>query len=203
MCGRALLLATGLVAVGFLPATAHAHHGGASLELFIPLNWYGGIGALGTHVLRQDGGPELLYDGVGFNAYGGVRLHQSFALEVGYLQSFHNPAAVDTYFGTRVDYLVVEALTLDARVYLGRKSIVEPYLQGGIGAYALTSQYFGLDSLGSGLQLGGGLDIYLSRAVALGARLLYRGILLGPPSSQVSDTFISTVTLMAAIEAHL
>ncbi|MEK7703681.1 MAG: outer membrane beta-barrel protein [Myxococcota bacterium] len=184
------------LAIGSFTLAAQAAHFGASGGLYIsaPGAWYGGIGLVGTKIVRQDGGPELLADGAGLSLYGGLRLGSQLSLEAGWMESFHNPALVETYYGEQLDYLVVEALTLDVRILGRRQGSFVPYFQGGLGLYALSSEYFGTDSVGSGFQLGGGAEILLGPVVSLGGRALYRGIAMGPPHSDVRDTFVSAVT---------
>lgn len=177
-----------------LPARASGFATSGGLYISAPGSWYGGIGLVGTKIVRQDGGPELLADGAGMSLYGGLRLGSQLAFEAGWMESFHNPAPVQTYYGEQLDYLVVEALTLDVRVFGRRQGALVPYFQGGVGLYALASEYFGTDSVGSGFQLGGGAEILLGPVVSIGGRALYRGIAMGPPHSNVRDTFVSAVT---------
>jgi hypothetical protein len=164
--------------------------------VLVPSGLYVGGGLLGTAILSQDGGPELLDNGVGLTLFGGVRLNRRLALELGWMASFHNPASVETYYGDDVDYLVLNGLTGDAKIYLDSKSPSgEPFLQGGLGLYFIDSTYFGTQSVGTGFQLGGGYDFFIAPAVSLGVRALYRGIAMGPPESVRDDTFISAVTI--------
>jgi hypothetical protein len=200
---RAVLALFFLATICFGSAPAQARPYRSSILIIGPDNLYGGAGLVATHIVRQDGGPELLEDGVGFDVYGGVRVGKGLALELGWVQSFHNPAVVDTYYGTDVDYLVVDALTADARIYLQASDPLEFYLLGGLGAYALSSQYFGLDSIGSGFQLGAGLDIFIGESLTIGGRAVYRGMLMGPPDSNIRDTFVSALTLHGTIALHL
>jgi opacity protein-like surface antigen len=169
-----------------------------------PRGLYFGGGLLGNLILSQEGGQELLDNGGGLSLFAGWRLGQRLALELGYMGSFHNPAEVNTYYGTDVDYLVMSGFTGDARIYLGDDPMApsEWYLQGGVGLYAIDSTYFGTQSVGSGFQLGGGIDFHVAPQIDLGLRGLYRGVSMGPPEERYDDTFISGVTLEGNVSFH-
>jgi opacity protein-like surface antigen len=178
------------------------HYTAAGTAYYGPSGWYGGIGLGATKIVDQRGGPEALADGVGVSLYGGLRLADRFALELGYLGSFHNPATVTTYWGRETDFLVLEAFTADARVYLDRSGNLDPYLQAGLGLYVLGSEHFGVDAVGTGFQLGGGFDFYLNDYWFIGLRALYRGIAMGPPEGGQADTFISGATVEGSVGIH-
>jgi hypothetical protein len=166
--------------------------------VLVPGGLYVGGGPAGAAIIGQSGGPELLDNGGGLALFAGLRINPRLALELGWLGTFHNPA--ETGFGD-VDYLVLNGFTGDARVYLGESGQTsEPYLQGGLGLYLLDSTYFGAQSVGSGFQLGGGYDFFLSQQISLGVRALYRGIAMGPPDSNRNDTFLSAVTLDGSLK---
>lgn len=169
--------------------------------LVFPKDAYVGAGLIGTRVLAQQGGDELIADGAGITLYAGIRLNERLALEAGWSATLHNPTSVDTPFGPDTDYLVLHGLTADAKLYIPHSSskTLEPYLQGGVGVYLLDRQYFGTEAIGTGFQLGGGIDFVSSPRVRLGLRALYRGISMGPPSSADNDTFISA----ASVEANV
>jgi hypothetical protein len=168
-----------------------------------PAWWYAGVGLVGTRILGQSGGPEALESGGGISAWLGVNLSRALSLELGWLGSFHNPAPIATWYGPETDFLVLEGVTADAKVHLGRPGFVDPYLQGGVGVYVLGSQHVGYaDSVGGGYQLGGGVDIWAGPIVSFGVRALYRGIAMGPPNSSVNDTFIHAATFEGSVAVH-
>jgi len=171
---------------------------GNTIILF-PKNGYVGAGLVGTRILSQKGGDELLKDGAGFALFAGIRLNERLALEAGWSATLHNPSNVSTSFGEDTDYLALHGLTADAKLYLPHDSSrnMEPYVQGGVGVYLLDSQYFGTEAVGTGFQLGGGIDFAASPKMRLGLRALYRGISMGPPNSAMNDTFISAASLEA------
>ena len=161
---------------------------------FIPYGLYVGAGLVVTHVLHQSEEPDLLDDGAGITLYAGLRLSDRLALELGWLTTFHDPETIDTRFGEGTDYLVLNGFTGDAKIYLseeGQRS--QLYVQGGVGLYLLDSNYFGSQSIGTGFQAGGGIDIHLGPHLDVGLRALYRGIAMGPPDSDDSDTYVSAV----------
>jgi len=162
----------------------------------MPRGLYFGVGVAVTRILHQQGGDELLDDGGGLSLFTGLRLNRSVAIELGWTGSLHNPEKVTTPFGDDVDYLVLNAVTGDAKIYLGSESPrFEPFVQGGIGAYFIDSTYFGTQSIGSGFQLGGGFDFVAGDNLGLGLRALYRGMAMRPPDARSDDTFISAVTV--------
>jgi hypothetical protein len=179
-----------------------APRGRVGVAIFPP-GLYAGAGLTATKILSQSGGAELLDDGAGLTLYAGMRLNPRLALEAGWAGTLHNPEQVDTGFGTDVDYLVLNALTGDAKIYFPRPGgRVTPYAQAGIGLYLLDSDYFGAQALGSGFQLGGGFDFELGPFADFGLRALFRGISMGPPESTRDDTFISALSAEANITLH-
>lgn len=186
-------------------ARGHVRAGGSGSVglVLVPVGLYFGLGLLGTHILDQRGGDELLEDGGGLSLFAGWRLHHRLALEVGYSGTFHNPARVETIFGPDIDYLVLNGFTGDARVYLNEApQSTEWYLQGGFGLYLLDSTYFGTEAVGTGLQLGGGVDFHVAPHIDLGLRALYRGISMRPPESIEDDTFVSAVSGEGSVSFH-
>jgi opacity protein-like surface antigen len=167
-----------------------------------PATWYLGIGLFGTSILDQTGGPEVLDSGGGVSVWAGVHLGQVLSLEIGWLGSFHNPAEVGIWFEPDTDFLVLEGVTADAKLHLARGGGLDPYLQGGVGLYFLGSEHFGTDSVGTGFQLGGGIDFWLGPHVTLGLRGRYHGISLGPPNGGIDDTFISAATFEGSLGVH-
>jgi hypothetical protein len=164
--------------------------------------WYVGVGGFGTHILSQSGGPEVLRDGGGLSIWAGVHATRALSLELGWMGSLHNPVPLGAWYGADTDYLVLSAFTADAKIHLGDRHAVDPYLEGGLGLYMLGSNHFGVDSVGTGFQAGGGIDFWLGQAVSLGVRARYHGIAMGPPNSQTNDTFISALTVEGSLTFH-
>jgi hypothetical protein len=168
-----------------------------------PTTWYMGLGLFGTSILDQSGGPEQLESGGGISVWAGLHVNEVLSLEVGWLGSFHNPADVGTWYGAETDFLVLEGVTADARLHLTRGNRgFDPYLQGGVGLYFLGSEHFGMDSIGTGFQAGGGFDFWVGSQVTLGVRARYHGISMGPPPSGDNDTFISAATVEGSLGVH-
>jgi hypothetical protein len=138
---------------------------------------YLGLGGVGAIILNQANSdpadPDFISHGGGGQVFLGVRIAPMFALEFGYAQTGHN--AVTDGYGNLVDYLALHALTADAKLIFPNRSNVRPYVQGGVGYYALTQGY-GDPTSGGGFQLGGGVDIWLNPWWSLGGRILYHGI---------------------------
>jgi hypothetical protein len=199
-------VALGLVlATGTADAQRHVRRGRdpydgyARVQVVVhPDGLYLGAGLVATHILGQSGGPELLDDGSGLTLHGGLRLGHRLALELGWVATFHNPETIATSFGQDTDYLVLNGFTGDAKIYLGRPGDrIEPYVQGGVGLYLLGSTVLGAQSVGTGFQAGGGIDLRVGTHVDVGVRGLYRGIAMGPPRSDENDTFVSAVSAEA------
>jgi hypothetical protein len=173
------------------------YHGPAAhVGIFIPWGWYVGGGLVATRVLHQQGGEDLVGNGGGLTLYAGLRVHPLLALEAGWVGSLHEPRGASF---SEDDSLILNAFTTDARIYLpGRQGIetsgFEPYLQAGLGVYLLDNTYFGSQSVGTGFQLGGGLDASLGPNFLVGARLLYRGMAMGPAEASYTDTYVGAVT---------
>ena len=184
-------------------ATAHAQYYSSRpyyrphsrVVAIYPEGLYVGGGVIGTRVLDQRGGAEVIDSGAGFALYTGLRVNRTLALEAGWIGTLHNPEKVQTNFGEETDYLILNGFTADAKIYLSTGiQNVEPFLQGGVGLYLLDSEYFGAQSVGTGFQAGGGFDFRVGGKVLLGARVLYRGMAMGPPDGAESDTFVSAAT---------
>lgn len=177
---------------------SHGHARGHFGVAIFPPGLYLGAGLVGTSIVAQHGGQELLEDGAGLSLFMGVRVSPQLALEGGVTSTLHNPERLQTAFGSDVDYLVLNAVTGDAKIFFpSDSSRVTPYAQGGVGLYLLDSDYFGTQSVGSGFQLGGGFDLELGPGVDVGLRALYRGISMGPPESAQDDTFVSALSAEA------
>jgi hypothetical protein len=195
-----LILLSSSMAEAQYRSRGHARGHGHVSVAFFPPGVYAGAGLVATKILSQHGGEELLDNGAGLSLFMGIRLNPRLALEGGVTSTFHNPQRVQTAFGDDIDYLVLNAATVDAKVFFpnGNKRLV-PFAQGGLGLYLLDSDYFGTQSVGTGFQLGGGFDYRLGPAVEFGLRALYRGISMGPPETNLEDTFISALSAEANI----
>jgi opacity protein-like surface antigen len=139
------------------------------------------MGFVGSSGPFQDISPGV-YGSVYVGMYFGSRL----ALELGFLGSVHQ----ERFSYDVPSSLMMWGLTLDVRYNLIRpawRSRFIPYLQAGVGVYGLVGDSY--DEYGSGsstslatgggFQLGGGVDLFVSRWLTVGARVLYRGIVLG------------------------
>ncbi len=168
-----------------------------------PPGIYAGAGMVAMKIASQDGGDELLEDGAGISLFMGIKLNNRIALEGGVTSTFHNPVEVQTDFGDDVDYLVLTAATIDAKVFFPNpRQRLKPFIQGGLGVYLLDSENFGAQSVGTGFQLGGGFELPLGPNIDLGLRALYRGIAMGPPDSDKDDTFVSAISAEANLSIH-
>ncbi len=117
---------------------------------------------------------ELLRSGGGFHLFGGLRMSRFLAVEAGYRATSHE---VDKPNGEAGKGLF-QAFNVDAKVFMLPSSRrLEPFLQVGGSLVGFYSDGLASRELeGFGLDLGGGVDIRLSRSVSLGTRALYRAI---------------------------
>jgi hypothetical protein len=186
---------------GWRPAPRYHHHSHTGMGVvFLPQGVYLGAGVVATHVVDQRGGGEPIGDGAGVNLFTGIRIADTVALELGWLGSLHDGRTVRGAFGDETSYLALGGVTADARVYVGdHDSALRPYLQGGVGAYAIDRDGTDTSAVGTGLQLGGGFDVHLGSVVDLGARVLYRGIALDEPTAGSDEQFLSVVTAEASL----
>ena len=135
---------------------------------------YVGLGVVGTYVLDSDENAltQVLGGGAGFSATFGIRMQRWAGLEATWTTTFHET-------GPSVDFsrALLSSFTLNARIFLiPRAQRLEPFVQLGAGAYLMNRDGFGTDTLsGIGMQAGGGVDIRLSSALTICARVLYRG----------------------------
>lgn len=159
---------------------------------FWRLGPYIGLGGGGFGVTGAKGPYGSISSGGFGNLYVGMNFTRRFALELGFIGSAHNER-----FTGDPNALFLWGVTLDAKFNLVRPSWrhrLVPYLQVGGGAYGLYSDsYWGTSDLarGGGFQAGAGLDLYLTRWLTLGARLLYRGIVMGKLNTTCDGECIS------------
>jgi hypothetical protein len=210
-----LLVAVAMLA---LPRAAAAHYTGyphrhvygagvagtASYNIDRPGVYLGG-GLVGNIIINQassPGGYDFISHGGGGQLFLGVRIAPYVALEFGYAQTVHNP--VSTAYGDFVSYLALHALTADVKIIFPNASNVRPYLQGGVGYYILTQDYKDPAS-GGGIQLGGGVDIWLNPWWSLGGRVLYHGIkfsAVDTTNNGKASPFLSTASLDLNLQVH-
>jgi hypothetical protein len=146
---------------------------------------------------------ELDRAGGGFDLFLGWRINPFFALEVGYSMSVH---------GTSDDFddfnrAILNGLSLDGRIFfMPSARRLEPYIQLGGGAYGVhedrqESKWMS----GGGLHGGGGIDLHLSRVLAIGVKVLYKGLWMDNGSETEAATkrvFHNHVTTEANLSLH-
>lgn len=149
---------------------------------------YLGFGGGYFTFLRPEGAYQFLKPRAALSMFLGWNFNPIFALELGYHGNLFGEQ--DHALGD-VKMPGLFGVTLDLKVRLVRPrrfTRVIPYLQTGLGVYFMqgtlksTTECEDEKSLnmahGGGFQLGGGLDIYLARWFVLGARVLYKPLLL-------------------------
>lgn len=147
---------------------------------------YVGIGGGFLSFVKPTGGFEHLQPVADAGAFFGWNFGGLFALELGLGNTFYRPDQAALGNVSRVGLV---AVTLDTKVRLVRpspRSYAVPFLQAGLGVYTLAGGFpDGCGSCktktmahGGGIQAGGGVDFYLSRYAILGARVLYRHLMM-------------------------
>lgn len=164
---------------------------------------YIGFSGLGSAVLNQSGGVELLDNGGGVSIWGGVRFGPIFALELDWMGSFHNPAGACDPAVCVVNYLVLSTLNVDAKIHFPTNTNFDPFVQGGAGFAWIGREGLAADAKGGGIDLGGGFDLWLNYWWTFGIRGLYRGVSMSDYATVTGDrTFLSLFTLEVNLAAH-
>lgn len=185
---------------------AYAPRPRAAIEPFYMPEVYFGFGLNGTSVLGADNSRMTagLDSGAGFELATGWRASDDLSIDLSMNFSFHDALAEQAGPGAMLGHV-----GLDFRYFLGDWTrALQPYLQFGLGGYFLGRGNWDFDTLGGlGLQLGAGVDFYLSRSVSLGAKVLYRGAYLDNSSSTWSgfpteSMWLSAVTYGGDIKFH-
>jgi hypothetical protein len=145
-----------------------------------------GIGAVAQSALKED--RYLSRFGGGIGLFGGVRLGPTVAIEGNWTFALHDEALGDIE-GVDAQSLYIMTVTADLKLYLPTDNPLEPYLQ--LGGGLLMSGGIHLDDRQSGqpdsfatgatAEAGLGLDVWVTRHLAMGARVLYRALALGEP----------------------
>ncbi|MFT7581273.1 MAG: opacity protein-like surface antigen [Myxococcota bacterium] len=160
-----------------------------------------GLGINGLSVADDDTNLGSGIDtGGGFELSFGVRISPAFSLDINGMVSFH-----DDMDGNEA--MSIGALTLDGRFFLTDwDQRMQPYLQVGIGGYALTRDRFSDEALtGAGFQLGGGVDIYLTQSISIGGKVLYRGAFVDNADDfrrPFEEAFLSMVSYGGDVKFH-
>ena len=179
------------------PAGAEPDAGYARMRVVTPpRGLHAGVALVGTAIVDQSGGPDLLASGTGLRLLGGWRLGQRLALELGWATTFHEAEAD---FGPDADTLVLSGFTGDAKIYLGVGERIDSFVQGGVGFYLLGGSHLDGRSVGSGFQGGAGIALHVTDDVDVTLRALYRGVAMGPPDEREDDTFLSALGAEAGV----
>ena len=163
---------------------------------------YLGFAGMGNFVVNQASAPVngFISHGGGFSVFLGVRVGYMVALEAAYALNIHNP--VQNSSGVTVDALLLHAGTLDLKILFPNGSSVRPFIQAGLGVYELASYADRTDYRnGVGFQLGGGLDIWLTRHLSIGGRVLYHGIYF-TQDIDGDRPFLSTLSIEGNLQVH-
>ena len=137
--------------------------------------------------------------GGGIGLFGGVRVSPYLSIEGNWTFALHDEAVegrdeIDPMF----ESVYLMTFTADLKAHLPTNSLMEPYLQ--VGGGVLFSGGIYLDdreadrpdsfAVGATVNLGVGLDLWVTQHISMGARVLYRGLAVGEPdSAQQEQTF--------------
>jgi hypothetical protein len=185
------------VVVSLIGGTAHAQEGWVVQPRPRPFarpHFYLGAAPQALVVLDQTGPRSFLQSGGGFDLYLGGRVSSWLALELGWQPTFHNLER--DAFGRPVGRIGLQAVTFDLKFFPTRGR-VQPYFVAGAGGYLLGDN-FDVFAAGPGFQVGGGLDVWITRHLSLGVRAQYRGVELIDYNPANDDTYLSM--LSAAVD---
>jgi hypothetical protein len=161
-----------------------------------------GIGIINEKTDYTTGG-YLGGGGGGGGIFGGVRLGPFFSLELNWNITYHNVQEDWGYYSA----FHLQVIELNGKIHIPTQSIVEPYVQLGIGFAFLGASwddsYCGYHTCyvdsgdyifakGFDFNIGGGLDIWLSPFMSLGGRVLYKGMRFGEPTYSTKSGTTST-----------
>ncbi len=158
---------------------------------------YAGGQLMGIGALDQSAGDDEAYlsrFGGGIGLFGGVRLSPHWSVEGNWTFALHDEALRGPQGGDgHFESIYLMTVTADVKVHLPTNSPMEPYLQAGGGL--LMSGAIHLDtreqqrpdsfSMGAVVNAGVGLDLWVTRHISMGARVLYRGMALGQPEDGI------------------
>ncbi|MBW2735434.1 MAG: outer membrane beta-barrel protein [Deltaproteobacteria bacterium] len=157
-----------------------------------------GIGAVAQSAFEAD--RYLGRFGGGIGLFAGSRLGPRVALEGNWTFALHDEALVDM-LPSENQSIYLMTVTADIKIYQPTSSPMEPYLQ--LGGGLLLSGSIALDdrdvntpsgfSVGATFTLGGGLDIWVTKHLSFGGRVLYRGLALGEPRDDQDQRFRNLV----------
>lgn len=120
--------------------------------------------------------------GSGLNLALGMRM-DDIALELGLLGGAQ---PIELEGGELVQDLSFGGISGDVRYFLPIGRVLEPYLQAGVGLYSVGVDEEALPA--PAVNLGGGVDLRLTRDIAIGGRYLYRGFFFESPESEAGQT---------------
>ncbi len=171
---------------------------------------YLGVGILGDFNVETDNElTQIMRSGGGFDLFLGLRFNRFFALEFGYVGTIHSTGDEISMAasGNAYERGMLHGVALDAKIFFIPKSRrIEPFLQVGGGGYSFVREGFSDPELGGGgFHLGGGVDIRFNRSIALGTRILYKGLYLDnstPWYPATDSAFFSQFTLGANLQLH-
>ena len=174
-----------------------------------------GIGAVAQSVNDPDKGYLSRFGG-GIGLFGGVRISPNFSLESNWTFALHDEAltAGDGASG-QFESIYIMTFSADLKAHLPTNSPMEPYLQ--VGGGLLMSGGIYLDdrvldrpdsfAFGAVINAGCGLDLWVTRHISMGARVLYRGMALGEPVDSLKDehtfrNFVHGISVDAFASIH-
>ncbi len=163
-------------------------------------HFYLGAEAVFIGVAHETAQREFLRSAGGFDISVGGRVHRRLAIELNWMSTFHEDRT--TLFRGSAEALMLNAVTLDFKIFVWYRGRVQPYVAVGGGAYFLGKGYTNLDTLGPGFEAGGGIDFWLWRHLSLGVKAQYRGIGMLDYKVFHEESYISAVTLGGDLTAR-
>jgi hypothetical protein len=155
-----------------------------------------GIGALAQSAAGDE--RYLSRFGGGIGLWAGLRLNPVVSLEGNWTFALHDEAGGDE----KLDSIYIMTATADLKAHLPTASPLEPFAQ--VGGGLLVSGGIYLDernpelpdtifSVGAAFNAGVGLEIWVTRHITMGARVLYRCLALGEQREDRSERFRNVI----------
>jgi Outer membrane protein beta-barrel domain len=155
-----------------------------------------GIGALAQSAAADE--RYLSRFGGGIGLWAGLRLNPVVSLEGNWTFALHDEAGGEE----KLDSIYIMTATADLKAHLPTASPLEPFAQ--VGGGLLVSGGIYLDernpelpdtvfSLGAAFNAGVGLEIWVTRHITMGARVLYRCLALGEQREERSERFRNVI----------
>jgi opacity protein-like surface antigen len=175
----------------------HHHHKDDRRVVTKPARRDGPFLGLGLGFVGIDNELGVNGGGTGVNFGLGVR-DGNMALEVGLLAAAQ---PIDDE-GEQVQDLNLSGLTVDAKLYLPLGRSMEPYALAGLGFMSVGTDADDANGFNTSLNLGGGVDLRLTRSLAIGGRYTMHGFFFDEAPESSAGVTDQTWSAMGTLTAY-